>query len=249
MSLVRVKRKLTRHLTNRKHPVGVSFPKSGRTWVRKMLYDLDLRIPFTHEWSSNYERAESAQGEISAEFFDRSVLFILRDPRDVLVSYHKDLCERHGVFKGSLMEMAQTPGIGIDGICTFNTTWIDAADQFRDFLLVRYEDVQMDAELELKRMSTFLGGFWNFNSRIRSVVAQSTFDQMKRAERSGDYADQYPKFWFEGARAGNYPKVRRGKIGGFVDEMPADVIEYCNERLAQLAYPSAYLAPPGTSGH
>lgn len=244
MALDRVRRKVIGRIVRSRNPVCVSFPKAGRTWVRKMLFDLGLRIEFTHAGASDYESGKTPDFSVISDFHDRSVLFILRDPRDVLVSYHKDLTLRHKVFSGSLLEMAQTPGIGIEGICTFNRLWIGQADRFRRFHLVRYEDLRADTARELAAICRFFGAFWIGPARIRQVVGASTFEAMKKAESAGAYQGQYPKFWFEGASPDQHPKVRRGKIGGFQDEMPPEVLAYCNERLRALDYPQEYLAAP-----
>jgi len=244
MKMDQIRRKVTHRITDRKTPVCVSFPKSGRTWLRKMLFDLDLRVPFTHAGASNFEKGGVNDCAVPADHLDKSVLFLLRDPRVVLVSYHKDRSERHKVFSGSLMEMARTPGIGIDGICQFNLAWTHAAGRFRNFHLLRYEDMHGDTAGELAAVCRFFGVFWHSQARISQVVEASSFSRMQQAERTGAYADHYPKFWFEGADPGRPAKVRRGKAGGFADEMSADVLDYCNSRLTAMNYPVSYLARP-----
>jgi hypothetical protein len=244
MELIRIRKKITGRIVRSGNPVCVSFPKSGRTWVRKMLFDLGLRVPFTHAGASDYESGRTPGFSVVSEFTDNSVLFLIRDPRDVLISYHKDLTLRHKAYDGSLLEMAQTPGIGIDGICDYNRLWIDKAGSFRKFHLARYEDLRADTEAEMARICRFARAYWITAAKIRTVVQASTFEQMKKAERAGAYETQYPKFWFEGAAPDKHPKVRRGKVGGYADEMPPEVLEYCNTRLRALDYPEAYLANP-----
>jgi hypothetical protein len=210
-----------------------------------MLYDLELRINFSHAGSDLYEDGVLPNFDAIERYEDRSVIFIVRDPRDVLVSYHGDLVHRHNVFDGSLSDMAKAPGIGIDSICAFNTLWLQRAKQMRGFRLVRYESLCAKPEETLGELCKFLGAFWITRSRIRTVVANSSFDRMQRGEQSGEYAAEYPKYWFEGAHGQDRPpKVRRGKPGGFVDEMPDDVRVYCDERIRECGYPEYLLAVP-----
>lgn len=242
--LPRTRRKL---FIDSKKPVGVSFPKSGRTWLRKMLFDLQLSIHFSHAGSNLYETGALPNFDEIERYVDRSVIFIVRDPRDVLVSYHEDLVHRHKVFDGSLLDMAKAPSIGIEGICAFNTLWLKRAKQLRGFRLVRYEALRSQPEETLAELCKFLGAFWITRGGIRTVVANSSFDRMQRGEQSGEYLANYPKYWFEGAEGQDRPrKVRRGQAGGFVDEMPEDVRIYCNERIRRCGYPEHLLAVPLT---
>ncbi len=89
--------------------VLMSWGKSGRTWLRVMLsrfyqvaygtpeglmlefdnlHRIDPRIPalfFTH---SNYLRDYTGNWTTKAEFYDKQVLMLVRDPRDVAVSQY-----------------------------------------------------------------------------------------------------------------------------------------------------------------
>ena len=209
-----------------------------------MLYDLGLWVDFTHAGSQLFERGRNPEFSEIKSFEDHSVIFILRDPRDVLVSYHIDLKYRHQAFKGSLMEMAKTPGIGLDGICDFNILWLESSKKMRDFKVVRYEELVEQPEELLRQVCKFLRAFWISNKNISKVVEKSSFNEMKRLEENGVYGLRYPKYWFEGGKNGLPPKVRRGKAGGFIDEMPKHVRRYCDDRLFALKYPQELLAEP-----
>lgn len=224
-----------------KNPMGVSFPKSGRTWVRKMLLDLSIKIPFSHAGSNNYEYGYPTEFYQSQKFFANSVIFIARDPRDTLVSYHNDLVWRHKIFSGNLLEMAKNPNIGIDAIANFNTNWIFNAEHYRNFMLIRYEDLCKNPEDVVCKLCDFLGAFWISHRNIRTVVEESTFENMKMKELNNEYRGLYPSYWFEGGRPGGVQKVRKGQVGGFKNEMPAHVQEYCNRRLTALQYPADLL--------
>lgn len=220
-----------------KNPVGVSFPKSGRTWVRKMLLDMSIRVPFSHAGSNNFEFGGSNDLNKCQDFFGNSVIFMTRDPRDVLMSYHHDLVWRHKAFSGDLMAMAKDPGVGIDAIAQFNINWVSNEKNFKNFMLIKYEDLQTNPENVVNNLCKYLGAFWVSRKKIRSVVEQSSFERMKKEELSGEFRGRYPSYWFEGGQPGGIQKVRKGKVGAFKEDMPTCVQEYCNERLNLLQYP------------
>ena len=61
----------------------VSFPKSGRTWVRVMLDRLDLPISYNHDGSQyalskDFRNLKPTQGNYQGE----RIVFLHRDPRD-----------------------------------------------------------------------------------------------------------------------------------------------------------------------
>ena len=65
----------------------VSFPKSGRTWVRVMLDSLSIKLRYTHDGSDNslgthFNDLVPCQVDVT----DRPLLFLHRDPRDTAVS-------------------------------------------------------------------------------------------------------------------------------------------------------------------
>ena len=240
----RVETRIAKRVIARHDAIGVSFPKSGRTWLRKMLADLNVYLHFSHAGSELLEHGELPSDPNPEQMAGRKVLFVLRDPRDVLVSYHKDLTLRHKAFDGDLSELARMPGVGIDGIAQFNMSWINARC-FQSLHVVHYEALHRDAAHELSEVCNFLGLHWVSKKRIAQIAGTSDFETMRKAEKSGKFARKYPAYWFEGARSDRHPKVRRGKVGGFADEMSPELIDYCNSRLAALNYPTEWLASDG----
>jgi Sulfotransferase domain len=95
----------------------VSFPKSGRTWLRvligkalceqaglddQQIFDKDKlaeatglpKINYTHEDSGNSGRKHYQELETDkSKYKQRKVIMLMRDPRDVLVSYYLTGCE------------------------------------------------------------------------------------------------------------------------------------------------------------
>lgn len=223
----------------------VSFPKSGRTWLRKILLDLKVSAYFTHAYSDAIILKRAPTEPNPGAFFDRSVLFILRDPRDVVVSYFHDLTKRYRAFDGDISQMLRDPHVGVGAVARFNMAWMAQRGRFRDFHALRYEAMQKNDVETVTEILCFFGITWIGAARIRRVCEASSFDKMRKAEESGELAKAYSNKWFATAvQSKEFRKVRRGRVGGFTNEISADDVAYCNQTLRALGYPADWLGAP-----
>ena len=122
-------RNLKRWVTNAAPPgVIVSYPKSGRTWLRVILQDLDVPLAFTHDGSSGskarkFEELKPIRKELYTEM---PVVFLFRDPRDTVVSAY--FWETHRLvdgYAGSMAEFIRDPSHGVEKIVRFNLAWLE----------------------------------------------------------------------------------------------------------------------------
>ncbi len=228
--------------------VVVSFGKSGRTWLRVMLsrvYQLKhglsqryllgfdnlhyknpaiQKIFFTHD---NYIRDYTQHRNSKVDFYDKKVILLVRDPRDVVVSQFfqwkfrmklnkKSLNDYPEVEEVSMFEFAMQPDAGLPKIIRFMNSWAQEIPHIKDFLVVRYEDMRSDPEKELKKVLDFIGTPAS-DGQIKEAVAFASYDNMKQLE-------QKKAFWLSGGRLTpkdrhnpNSYKVRRAKVGGYRD--------------------------------
>jgi hypothetical protein len=175
-----------RHRRNRMADAYVlSFPKTGRTWLRLMLgkaialhhglADLDgadaleldrladrvpglPRVRFKHDDNPHFKTA----GELvlrKTEYADRPVVFLVRDPRDTAVSAYYQLTRREARYRydGTLEQFLDHPRGSLDTMLAFYNVWRAQRHAPRRFLLVRYEDLHTDTAGELRRVFAFLG--------------------------------------------------------------------------------------------
>jgi hypothetical protein len=193
-----------RTLRTRRDVIVVSRAKSGRTWLRYMLDHLGLHLEYTH----------SEPAEIPDMLANRRLVFLHRDPRDVLVSKWFARRKRTGDFSGSLGDLARDPAGGLEAIIRFNLEWREIAG--RGGLVLSYEGLRQDTEAELRRVADFVSPDPVPDSRIRAAVEAGRFSNMQAAERSGLGADLYGWALRPGdpGDAGSY-KVREGKAGGW----------------------------------
>lgn len=229
--------------------VIVSFGKSGRTWLRVMIsrfYQIKHGLPerhlmgfdnlhrkcseipkifFTHD---NYLRDYTGNQESRADFYNKKVVLLVRDPRDIAVSQYFQWKHRmrpakkrlnnyppHGE-SVSVYDFVMQPEAGLPKIIGFLNQWANEMPRIEEILVVRYEDMRTHPEENLKRIVDFIGTPGS-EQQIKAAVAFSSYDNMKKLEEK-------KVFWLNGGRLvpkdrsnPNSYKVRRAKVGGYQD--------------------------------
>ncbi|MCI0645008.1 MAG: sulfotransferase domain-containing protein [Chloroflexi bacterium] len=232
----------------------VSFPKCGRTWLRLMigrvfqlhfqlpesnLLDLeglsDLqpdipRIRVTHEDGPLWKRAEQLSAS-KERYKDKKVIFLVRDPRDVIPSAYFHKSKRKLTYNCSLSEFLYEPVGSLNSLLAYYKIWYENRHVPQAFLLVRYEDLHTHAHQELRRVIDFIGIQGVDDDAIATAVAFASFDNMRQMERSGLFNSgvMRPK---DKEDEESY-KTRKGKVGGFVDYFDESEVAFVNQRIRE----------------
>ncbi len=264
--------------------VIVSFGKSGRTWLRVMLsrfyqvkYNLSQRsflgfdnfhrknptIPkvlFTHD---NYVKDYTQHKDSKVDFYDKKVILLARDPRDVAVSQffqwkYRMRARKKGLNKYpahkqdiSVYDFVTNPDAGIPKIINFMNDWAHEQPRIKNMLIVRYEDMRAQPEAVLKQIVEFMRTPGSAED-IREAVNFASYDNMKKLEEK-------KVFWLSGGRLvpkdKSNPdsfKVRRAKVGGyrdyFDDQQVATIDAQIHDRLAPLYGYGGDSAPQQATG-
>ena len=187
----------------------VSYPKSGRTWLRVMLLDLGINIRFTHldtgaddnSWGRRLSDLDFPHTE------DDKIIFLHRDPRDTVTSFFYEMTRR------------QRPNLR-----RTLKYWVQKRLPPKDLSdFVRSERFGIEKVIMFNlRCAENLNGLF------------IAYEAMREREASGYYRKSYlrPR---DRADANSY-KVRRGKVGGWRDEMSEDAQEYSNSMLTRYRY-------------
>ncbi len=257
--------------------VIASFGKSGRTWLRVMLsgfYQIrfgvsenallggatfsrrDPAIPrlfFTHD---NYIKDYTGNVDSKADFYDRRVVLLVRDPRDVTVSQYFQWLHRmkdgktrvnHFPPRGtdvSLFDFVMDPVYGLVRCVDFLNLWAREAHAIRNLLIVRYEDMRQDPARELARVVEFLGHEVEPDV-IARAVEHGSIENMRKQEATNTFTLAGGRLK-PGDRANpDSYKVRRAKVGGYRDYFSDEEVEAIDKYVAENLAPELGYGPGG----
>lgn len=220
-------------------PQLVSHPKSGRSWIRYALRHLDRAgdVEFHHD---GFEYNDGSRPALPLDLEERChraqqagrVVYLSREPRDVLVSGYFQITGRFADFfdfQGTISDYIRDPYFGAVPLHHFQSQWIEVCRRGLA-LHVTYEQCHLDLVGVLERVTRHFG--WSLSrQQLADAARLSTFEQMREVEQRGDF----PEPWLR-LRNGA-PKVRRGRVGGYVDHFDGP----------DLAYLDSVLGPVGTS--
>lgn len=214
----------------------VSYPKSGNTWARLLISNLlspakpaDLwtinRLVPEIEGATKRQLASMPRPRIIKSHFSFDpryprVIYIARDPRDVVVSeYHYQRKTRQIDDTYRIEEYVDRFIAGTtcpeDGSWGQNVaSWIVTRDGDPTFLLIRYETLVSQTIAELARIAEFLG-ISVTPQRLQEVAELSSANEMRKLEATQSKASSLMK---RGRK--DVPFVRAARAGGWKSELP-----------------------------
>jgi hypothetical protein len=244
----------------------LSFPKSGNTWTRFLIANLAYpetpadfsninRLTPDPEASSKRELAKVPRPRIikSHQYFDPRyprIIYIVRDPRDVLLScYHFDrkcrvVDDQYPLEKyaTSFMTGSNRPyGSWGENVAS----WLATRHQGPGFLLLRYEDMLANTAQELTKTAVFLG-IDPDPERIATAVRRSEASAMRKLEKS------QAKQWSSTRETRqDIPFVRAAKSGSWRSELPEAAVAQVEAQWGKLMVYLGYelLFPEKVAAH
>jgi hypothetical protein len=234
----------------------VSYPKCGRTWLRFLLaktladyFNDDREIVYDPEEVVRYNRKKwpiisfvhgkhnhisrpPVAGDDSKEqytwFSGKKIIILIRDPRDVMVSYYFQKSKREGL-DSMISDFLRNPDWGIDRFNHFYKGWYTNRHVAKEFLLVRYEDISEQPLIELRKLTNFIGLSGIEDQTLLEAINFASFDNMRRLSINElkavdriapvDHADK------------DSFKIRRGEVGAYSDYLNRDDIIYLNYKI------------------
>jgi len=245
----------------------VSYPRSGNTWTRfliaNLLYtgrpvsfaNIEQLIPDAEAQSSRYmKRVPGPRVIKSHQYFDHrypKVLYITRDPRDVVLSYYNfsrkyrqiadDFpLERYvrDFVNGTLMSSAW--GTWAENV----GTWVAARNGRPSFLLLRYEDLIEHTETELAEVARFFG-LDPSPEKLQQAVENSSADRLRELEnKEGD------KWVTTKNKRSDIPFIGSAAVGKWKSKLPAAAVAEIESAWGPLMVSLGYeLTLPAVGNH
>lgn len=219
----------------------VSYPKSGNTWARLLIANLlspdkpaDFRainrlVPDPSSETKRHFTNMPRPRVIKSHFvFDPRyprVIYIVRDPRDVVISeYHYQRKTRNIDDGYSLEEYVRRfvagetypeNGSWVEHV----TSWLAARDSDPRFLLLRYENMLSHPTDELARIAVFLN-IPATPQRLAEIISLSSAERMRELEARQSDASSLMK----GSRK-DVAFIRSAKSGGWRSDLPEPLVE------------------------
>jgi len=237
-----------------------SYPKSGRTWLRFILahyfnlrHDLGLDLDFDtlfhllpnlstslRRGIDAYRFASDARVPLilsshrpfaATEFPGGDVVFMARNVCDILVSnfFHVTRQRREKRrFHGDLPAFLRDPEQGVAHYARYMNSWEPALRDKRS-LLVSYESLSAEPEATSSRVLEFVGVDDVDDVLLAEAVRSSAFERMRETEiEKGIGGQNYDRGDPDALR------VRKGKVGGYVDYLRDDDLRFVATRLREL---------------
>jgi hypothetical protein len=234
----------------------VSYPKSGNTWTRFLIANLvyperkadfatiNVLIPDPEALAKRtLDRLPRPRYIKSHQYFDpryRKLIYIVRDPRDVVLSeYHFDIKRRaisddypveQFVSRFVVGELNHPYGTWFEHAAT----WFYTRRNSPNFLLVSYEALQSKPMLEMERIAEFLGVAAT-PERLSFAIEQSAADRMRELEKKQSHLWSSTRDTRQ-----DKPFVRAAKSGGWRAELPercvAEIESAWGELMQNLGY-------------
>jgi hypothetical protein len=248
--------------------VFISYSKAGRTWTRVMIsrlfqlkyalpenlvierdnfHRLNSAIPIFLFTMGNYIADVRPLGGPKSPFRKKKVIFLARHPADIAVSFYfhqqnrikplvKDVKRLSTSVAGqSIFEYMQDPKYGLDHVVGYLNMWLNALAGHENHLLLRYEDLRAAPAAQLRRVAAFLGT--EFTGRqFEDAVEFAMFEKLKQKEQENFFNNRrlQPR---DPANPDSF-KVRKGKVGGYLDYFTPEQVTWIEERVSTTLDPT-----------
>ncbi len=250
--------------------VVVSFGKSGRTWLRVMMshlfrvmyqlpknavlgfdnfHNLNNSVPkifFTHD---NYIKDFTGDTRSKMPFYDKRVILLARDPRDVAVSQFFQWKFR---IKPTKVTINNYPPQGSE-ICLFDfvmrdnggsmravtdylNLWAEEVSRMENFHLLRYEDLRARPREEFRRLLDFMRVHAT-DAQLDAAVDYSSYENMKQMESAQQFRLAGGRMMPRDKDNPDSYKVRRAKVGGYRDYFTDEEVAAIDRRLEETLAP------------
>ena len=189
---------------------------------------------------------ESVIGELFAQDSTRlggkKTIFVARHPGDIVVSWYIQYTKRTKAFKRELLEWEASapidpasitrsefirhPDFGLPWLIRYHNFWAAQLKQRPDALILRYEDLRRAPAESLRRLGEFIGTEFSAGE-IEQTIAFTDFANMRKLEEGNYFQNNSLKL--RSASDQEMRKVRRARVGGYVDDLDEHDLEWVDQ--------------------
>ncbi len=243
----------------------ISYPKCGRTWLRLLLgkiIQIYFNLPEDEDtifirWKNRVHpkvehitvvhddrpmlKTPSELETSKSIYAGKKVIFLVRDPRDVIISSYFEFKHRAQLFgenpyethkaalADDLQEFVFQERSGIDTIIRYYNIWAKNRDIPKAFLLVKYEDLRHDTHSEIRRVLNFLDLDTIPDQVIEEAINFASFDNMRKMETEEKFQSGMLKP--ANRQDENSYKTRKGKVKGYLEYLSAEDISRLDQKI------------------
>lgn len=162
---------------------------------------------------------------------DRKVIFLIRDPRDTVVSAYHDAVNRDRVFDQGISKFIRHPRFGIEKVLRFHQLCHENHPLVPQSIILRYEALKKDSIREMQKPIKLLN--WEVSDQeLAHTIESHSFRNMKKMEMTGNVKKDYAYALSPGnPKIPDSYKVRKGQVGGYKTELSEEDIEFCNHMM------------------
>jgi len=225
--------------------IFISYPKSGRTWMRYIFSLVNFDVEFSHAGYGTYEIEQIGTefNGVKKSVIGRRNIFMYRNPLDTAVSmyfqiHRTDFSEHCSGYSqkyekleklrrlppDDINEFVLHPVWGCENVCKFNRAWYDFLQKKNNALIICYEEVRRNPSHSISKILDYLSVR---DYDIDDLVNKSSFENMREVELRGENK----KLRLNGLQGGDFEslKVRKGIVKGYMDYITTETIRLAGD--------------------
>lgn len=224
----------------------ISYPKCGRTWLRLMigksiqlhfnLIENQSILELGKKISKNRKEIPNIvvfHNTYNIDFYlkryeNKKVIFLIRDPRDVLISNFYQRRFRKRSFTGTIQDFIHYDGLGsLNDLLEYYVNWGEYKKNIKEFLIIKYENLHKNAVKSLRKILKFINLSQIDTDTIEEAVRYSSFNNMRKIE--GDRILDKKRLSPINSENHNTYKTRKGIIGDYKNHLDKNQITKINK--------------------
>jgi len=181
-----------------------------------------------------------------AEMSQKSVVFLARHPCDIAVSWYHQFTKRQSKHKQELInaeldhpidretigmwDFVRHSEIGLLHLIEFLNGWRRRLADHPNTLMIRYEDLRSEPSRTLRAVMKTVGETFN-DDELEEAVRFGSFDHLRSLESQGHF--KQGGLTLRDTEDPNSFKVRRAKVGGYVEDFSPEEVAELDELVAK----------------